>query len=116
SQAVEDPNWVLDMMPSTSTLHFPWNLLRVTQEHSTFMEPLVHSEPRRFVDQVVATRRYVQQKDTSVLNRSAQGRQLYWLIEKLHVLLRACILRELGIPSHEIDQFFRRNLMYTYLQ
>lgn len=115
SQAVEEhSSWVLDMIPSTSALNFPWNLLRVVQEHPTLMAPLVRGDLRRFVDQVVATRRYVQQRDMSVLDRSAQGRDLYWLIEKLHILLRACILLELGIPSHEIDKIFRRNRIYPY--
>jgi len=117
NQAVKEySSWVLDMMPSTSALNFPWSLLRVIQEHWTLMAPLVRNDPHRFVDQVVATRRHVQQRDISVLDRSAQGRDLYWLIEKLHVLLKACILLELGIPSQEINQLFHRNLTYTFLR
>lgn len=111
----EHPHWVLDVMPSTSALNFPWNLYRAVQEHSTLMAPLMRNDPVSFVDRVIATRRYVQQRDMAVLDRSAHGGDLHWLIAKLHILLRACVLSQLGLTPHEIEKFHRNNRMYEYI-
>jgi len=59
-------------------------------------------ERKHFISQVVDTRNYLTHHDPKLEKRAAQGIALFYLTEKLKVLVECCLLRELGFSNEWI--------------
>lgn len=70
---------------------------------------------KNFVDKVVNTRNYFVHYDQSLKNKALKGAELYWLIQKLKVLVEICLLKEIGFLDTEIDNIYQRNRKYKWL-
>lgn len=68
-----------------------------------------------FVDNVVNTRNYFVHYDRSLKDKSLKGTELYWLIQKLKVLVEICLLKEICFFDTEIDNIFQQNRKYKSL-
>ena len=88
-----------DAMPTVAEVAFPFNLRTALEKHRAVTEPLVSGD-HVFVDYALLTgRRYCRYRDGALLDSVAHGAALYWLIEKLNILVKAMILDQLGIPT-----------------
>ncbi len=90
------------------------NQLRLRARLKQLIEPFRSSlvaylpERRRFVDRVVTLRNYLTHYDAKepVI---VDGEELYWLSERLVLLLEACLLQLMGFNGESIASFFNRN-------
>jgi len=108
-------HWLADVMPTAADLALPWNLLAALERHRDVMTPLTGDNIERFVDKIVATRRYCQYRDPALVDRAAQGAELFWLTEKVKVLVKMLILEHLGIPCDLVTKCVKRNRVYSHL-
>ena len=53
-----------------------------------------------FIDKVVNTRNYLTHYDPALAEKAVRGRQLFYLTQRLKVLLECCLLRELEFPNN----------------
>ena len=60
-----------------------------------------------FIEKVVDTRNYQTYHDEDLKERSASGKKLYHLTQKLKILLEICLLTELGFSSEEIKGLYK---------
>jgi len=73
------------------------------------------SKKKDFIDKVVNTRNYFVHYDQSLEDKALKGTELYWLIQKLKVLVEICLLKEIGFLDTEIDSTFQQNSKYKWL-
>ena len=103
-------------MPTVADLSLPWSLLVALNGHRAVMTPLIGDDVEGFVDRVLITRRYCQYRESALLEKTAQGAELYWLTEKLKILVKTLILEWLGIPPDLVERLIKRNRVYTHLE
>ncbi len=72
------------------------------------------SNQRKFIGMVVDTRNYLIHHDEELREVAASGSDLFWLTEKLRVLVETCLLRESGFSKEEISNLFQRNKTYQW--
>lgn len=70
---------------------------------------------KNFVYKVYNTRNYFVHYDQSLKDKALKGTELYWLIQKLKVLVEICLLKEIGFLDTEIDNIFQQNRKYKWL-
>ena len=107
--------WLADVMPSVADVSLPWKLAVALDNYRDLMTPLIGNDVEGFVDRVLTTRKYCQNRDSALAEHSLQGADLYWLTEKLKMLVKTLILEWLGIPRDLIVRLVRRNRVYSHL-
>jgi len=107
--------WLADAMPTSADLELPWSLLKALDVHRDIMAPLVGEDLEGFVDHVLATRKYCRYRDPAFQENAAQAAKLYWLTEKLKLLVKLLILEWLGIPTELVTRLIKRNRLYAHL-
>ena len=108
--------WLSQSMASEAEITFPADLFRALEEHKDLMTPLVGDDLKAFVGAVLAKMNTIYRRDGNAGWDPLEGADLYWTTEKLSVLLKACILEEIGIPRDEAHRFLRRNKNYRQLK
>lgn len=111
----KESRWLMQVMPTLADVSLPWSLAATLDEHSSLMVPLIGESVESFVERVLTTYKYCRYRDSALLENSAQGAELYWLIEKLKVLVKALILEWLGIPRELVERLIKRNRVYSHL-
>jgi hypothetical protein len=111
----KNAQWLADAMPTTAELELPWNLRRALDEHHDIMAPLAGGDLEGFVDHVLVTRKYCRHRDPAFQENAAQAAKLYWLTEKLKVLVKTLLLEWLGIPGDLVGRLIKRNRNYAHL-
>ena len=107
--------WLADVMPTVADVSLPWTLASTLDDHRDLMAPLIGNDVEQFVDHVLITRKYCQYRDSALQANVAHGAELYWLTEKLKVLVKILILERLGIPWDLVTRLIKRNRVYTHL-
>lgn len=108
--------WAHAALPTEGDLCWGRAVFDAINESQQLMGPLVGSDARAFVDRAVKTRRYLLHRDEALRSTAADGAELHWLIEKLTVLVKVALLRELNLDSPTISRFFNRNRRYMHLK
>lgn len=75
--------------------------LRALLDENSWLQGDVIDDPSRFVREVTDTRNYHTHLDETSSPLAADGLGVWQLAERLAVLLEACLLHELGLPSEE---------------
>lgn len=65
-----------------------------------------------FISKVVSTRNYLTHYDESLKDKAVKGNELELITAQLEILLRVCILEELGFAKQEIVKLFIKNQDY----
>ncbi len=90
-------------------------LTKLLKEHDELMKALLGTQPQRFIKDVMNTVDYTLRRDTEVGSTASQGGNLYWMMEKLRILLKLCFLQELGFSTEKTRSFFAKNGVYQRL-
>lgn len=69
-----------------------------------------------FTRLVKNTRHYLTHFDNHQKKKAAVGADLYWLTRKVHFLLVACLLIEIGFTGSEIKEFFETNHEFLFVK
>jgi len=104
--------WILPQM--RNDLSFAQRLDRLFREYGECALPLC-STRKAFIRSVVDTRNYYTHYSSSLKRKAAKGLHLYSLSQTLSVLVKCCLLAELGMPAKERRELFLRNQKYLSL-
>lgn len=69
-------------------------------------------ERKSFIQKVVITRNFLTHYDKSLEKRAAKGEELYWVTQKLKIIIEIILLKEIGIDSEIIKNVISRNIEY----
>lgn len=111
-----EETWLSQSVSSEAEIMFPVSLFRALEEHQHLMKPLIGDNSRAFVDAVLAKLSAINRRDGRMTRDPLDGADLYWTSERLRVLLKACILEEIGIPRDDAYRYMRRNKIYRNLK
>ncbi|MCI0464976.1 MAG: hypothetical protein L0Z62_49270 [Gemmataceae bacterium] len=110
-----DADWIVDHLGVRPYPPFQGVLRALLDEHSAAMNPLVSKRQDRFVNEVRNTLHYVVHREAVVGLAASRGAELYWMMQKLRVLLKACFLSELGFTPKKALELFERNALYQHM-
>ncbi len=84
-------------------------------QHADVMNPLLRTSQQGFIDEVMSTVKYFVRRDPELEPAASRRAELYWLVGKLRLLLKLCLLRELGFSAEKSRSFFAGNAIYQHL-
>jgi hypothetical protein len=116
STTEQQRRWLAAVVPDKSDLGLPWNVLQALEHNGTIVAPLMNKEPTAFVDQVLDSLVYVLRGDNDEESANLRGERLYFLTERLSMLLKVCILRQLGFQPDWIRQVISQNSKINVLK
>jgi len=67
------------------------------------------SDKDKFIKTIRDSRNYYTHYDSKLISKAIKGSELFYLTEKLKIILIALILKESGFHREQIEQLFDRN-------
>lgn len=114
-QMADTELWLEYSLPDEYEVRLPWSLMAVLEANADLMAPVVGRSLVSFVNDVVVAARYwktrVPRDKKDILDRG----RLLQAIECLSLLLRICVLRELGFESEWVKTVVERSSEYQAL-
>lgn len=111
-----DGEWIIDQLGIRPPQPFQKVLHDLVDAHSENLNPLLSNRQDRFVNDVMNTLGYVILRDQDLKGAVRLGADLYWMMQKLRFLFKACLLRELGFSAEMINKLFERNPLYQHIR
>ncbi len=98
--------WLMNKLKNSNELSLRSRLMEVCDMFPSVTSRLIGNRGERkcFVSRIIDTRNYLTHHDTKLEKRTAQGIALFYLTEKLKVLVECCLLRELGFSNEWISE------------
>jgi hypothetical protein len=90
-------------------------LAKLLDEHAELMTPLLQTDKWGFIREVLGTLVYTVHRDPPFNQVVSFGAELYWMMAKLRILLKLCLLRELGFSAEKRSSFVGKNRVYQHL-
>ncbi len=110
-----DAEWVISHLGVNPQPSFHSQLRRLVEQHGAVLDPLLAHRREAFVNQAATTLRYIEVREGEESSAAAGGSDLYWLIQKLRYLLKACFLSELGFKQEQITAMVNRNPYFKHI-
>jgi hypothetical protein len=110
-----DADWIVDRLEGGFSPPLKVVLSKLVEEHAHVMNRLVANRQDRFVAGVINTLKYIQTRDPVMYGAAGHGADLYWTMQKLRFLFKACLLRELGFSHEKAVAQFDRNGLYRHV-
>lgn len=107
--------WLVDHLGATPYPPVSAVLLRLIERHGVILDPLISGRRDAFVGQAANTLRYIEQRKEVDDAAASRGSDLYWLMQKIRLLIKASYLSELGIPNETIAALFQRSVYYQHI-
>jgi len=106
SAPTEWRRWLMKKLEYSNELSLRTRLTGICEMFPYVSSRLIgdREERKRFVSQVVDTRNYLIHHDPKLEKIASQGIALFYLTEKLKVLVECCVLRELGFSNEWISE------------
>jgi len=111
-----DAEWVISRVGARPHPQLEMVLHELVGQHSAIMNPLLSNRQDRFVNEVMNTLYYVIHRDPEIALAASHGADLYWLMERLRFLIKACFLSELGFSEQRVLSLFERNALYQHVR
>ena len=87
----------------------------IRDRYGVILDPLISGRRDAFMNQAVNTLRYIEQRKEVDELAASHGSDLYWLMQKLRILIKASYLSELGFPGDKINCLFQRGTFYQHI-
>jgi hypothetical protein len=110
-----DREWLVDRLGDSPKAPFRAALHTLVEKHGEGLDPLIGGRRGRFIDAVLGTHEYLLWRDPGYERASSYGADLYWLMQKLRFLLKACFLHEVGFSASDIRACFGRNALFQHI-
>jgi hypothetical protein len=110
-----DADWIVDRLEVSPSTPLQFVLRKLVEENPHVMNRLVSDRQERFVGEVINTLQYILLRDSELDAAASHGAQLYWLMQRLRFLFKACLLRELGFATEKVVALFERNGLYQHV-
>ena len=108
--------WLVDHVGPMPSPPLNAVLRRLVERHGAILDPLISGRRDAFVGQAVNTLRYIEQRKEVDDAAASRGSDLYWLMQKIRILIKASYLSELGVPSDKIGGLFQRSVYYHHIE
>jgi hypothetical protein len=110
-----DGRWVVDHVGIHPASPMKVVLASLLEEHAPYIDPLISSRRDAFMSRVESTLLYMARRDDETERAALHGADLYWAMEKLNFLMKACFLKEIGFGPDKILAMFQKNAMYLHV-
>ena len=107
--------WLIEHLGATPYPQLGTVVRSLVERHAPILDPLISGRRDAFVNQAANTLRYIEQRKEVDDAAASHGSDLYWLMQKLRVLIKASYLSELGIPIDTISHLFQQNAPYQHI-
>ncbi len=97
-------SWLERKLKVVSEPSLNQRLQEIFKRHLGIVESEVGKKKKvraEFIEKVVATRNYRTHFDDSKKDKAARGEELYRVMQKLNLLLEACLMEEIGFSQEE---------------
>ena len=101
---LEYMNWLLEKLRYSNEVYLALRLKEILTLHKDIAEIYIGNKKQQddFVYRVVATRNYLTHFDVDNEEKCAKGTDLLILIEKLKLIIKSCLLEEIGMDQSRI--------------
>ncbi len=110
-----DAEWLIDHLGIQPYPSFSSILRRLVDQHGAALDPILANRRDAFVSQATTTLKYIERSDAEERGAACHGSDLYWLVQKLRFLIKACFLAELGFGMEQITALFNRNEYFQHI-
>jgi len=110
-----DADWIVDRLEEGQSPPLKVVLSKLIEEHAHIMNRLISNRQDRFVGSVINTLKYILTSDREMYGAASHSADLYWMMQKLRFLFKACLLRELGFSNDNVVALFLRNGLYHHV-
>ena len=101
--------------PTGPEVEMPFHLLRLLEVHRRLMNPLIGEDHRAFVMSLSETLSFAERRTAETNRPPLQGGELLYAMEKIRILIKAVVLKELGFADEQVASFIQRNRYYIYM-
>ncbi len=114
---IEHTAWLLAKLKHSNEVSLSQRLKEILSHHKDIAEIYVGNKGQQkdFIYKVVTTRNYLTHFDKNREAESAKGKDLSILIEKLKIIIKACLLEEMGMSSSEIKTILEKYKTRSFL-
>ena len=96
-------SWLREKLNYSNEKNLRRRLKEIMDEFSYAISLFIQDENiKHFIDKVIKTRNYLIHKDDKIEKNVAKDKELFYLVEKLKLIVEICILKELGFTQDEI--------------
>jgi hypothetical protein len=107
--------WLIDHLGAAPYPPLQTVLRTLVEHYGAIIDPLISGRRDAFVNQAANTLRYIEQRKAVDDGAASHGSDLYWLLQKFRVLIKACYLTELEFPMDKINTLFQRSTYYQHM-
>lgn len=114
---LEHMDWLLAKLKHSNEVYLRQRLMEILTLHKDIAEIYIGNKRQQkdFVYRVVATRNYLTHFDKDNATECAKGRDLSILIEKLKLIIRSCLLEEIGMDQSRIKTILENYKARSFL-
>jgi hypothetical protein len=107
---IEYKDWLLAKLKYSNEVSLSQRLKEILTYNEEIAEIYIGDkrEQKKFMRSVVDTRNFLTHFDKEIEAKSAKGVDLLILIEKIKILIKTCLLKEIGMNDSEIAAILRR--------
>lgn len=118
SAPIEHRRWLSYKLKYSNEVYLSKRLIEILSHQTNTAEMYIgdRSKQTDFITKVVATRHYLTHFDKDQEAKSAKGEELLILIEKLKMIIKACLLKEIGISQSEIKTIMEKYKYQSFLR
>jgi ApeA N-terminal domain 1 len=103
-------------IPTGAEIEMPFSLLRLLEEHRPLMGQLIGDDFPGFVRSLSSTLAFVERRTAVDARQPLQDVALYDAMEKIRILIKIVVLKELGFGEESISKFLERNRQFVQLK
>jgi hypothetical protein len=118
SVPIEHRRWLSYKLKYSNEVYLSKRLIEILSNQTNTAEMYIGDKSKQtdFITKVVSTRHYLTHFDKDQETKSAKGEELLILIEKLKMIIRACLLEEIGISQSEIKIIMEKYKDQSFLR
>ncbi len=115
SLSPQQAEWLVDHLGANPYPPFQNVLQRLVERHGDALDPILSKRRDAFVNLATNTLHYIEWRNAADYLAASHGADLYWLMQKLRFLIRACFLTDLGFLSDQVVVLLQRNEYYQHI-
>lgn len=114
---IEHMDWLLAKLKHSNEVSLSQRLKEILSLHSDIAEIYIGNKRQQkdFIHKIVATRNYLTHFDEDKESECAKGKDLLILIEKLKIIIKACLLEEIGMNRSEIKTILEKYKVHSFV-
>jgi hypothetical protein len=110
----EYKQWLQDKLHYANEINLRKRLKELCREFPEVINSYI-GHIRTFANQVYCSRNYYTHYDPQSEDQAVKGRELYYITQRLKLLLEICLLKEILLSNQEIKTLIDKNERYNYL-